>query len=146
MEEIRKKLKENGQNHILEAFPNLKATDTIAKQLAKVDVRSLLEIYEEAKALDSQYGGTNGGTGCIDCNACGGEILPARSIRLNDDPKTRYIHYMSSLPFQACPFHHIKLLPPHQLQRMGKSWLEGYSGKHSRCRDSKWWAGYAIRL
>ena len=115
MEEIRKKLKENGQNHILEAFPNLKATDTIAKQLATVDVRSLLEIYEEAKALDSQYGGTNGGTGCIDCNACGGEILPARSIRLNDDPKTRYIHYMSSLPFQACPFSSHRITSLHQL-------------------------------
>ena len=85
MEELRQKLLDNGQEHILEAFPDLKATDSLSKQLVKLNIRSLLDCYKEAKALDGQYSGDS----IFQCGGCCGQMLPADSVRLYDDPKKR---------------------------------------------------------
>ena len=85
MEELRQKLRDNGQEHILEAFPNLKATDSLAKQLAKLNLRGLLDSYREAKATDEQYSGVS----TLQCSNCCEEVLPADSVRLYDHPSKK---------------------------------------------------------
>ena len=85
MEDLKRKMQDNGQAHIFEAFPNLKTTDPLARQLAKIDVRNLLDSYGEAKSLDKQFDGT----GCLQCNGCCEEITPADCVRLYDNPMKR---------------------------------------------------------
>ena len=85
MEELRQKLRDNGQEHILEAFPNLKATDSLAKQLIKLNLRGLLDSYREANAVDGRHSGVS----TFQCGSCCEEVLPVDSVRLYDHPSKK---------------------------------------------------------
>ncbi len=106
MMDIRSKLASSGQTHILEAFPDLKDTDKLSKQIADIDIDALIRNYK--KAIDV------GARSDVQCGCVDSVVLPVESLRLDDTSTNRSmnyfeIHYMFTLIIFSPPRHNVHL-------------------------------------
>ena len=86
-QELRDSLVNTNQGHILEAFPNLTGDHPIAKQLASIDIKSLIETYKQQQtkgAAETATTSSAAAAAALSCFVCSDIIQPVESVLLED--------------------------------------------------------------